>query len=357
MFKFVILLLATLNLAQNVMGQCTKTYVVGWGDYCTSIAKNAGLSFPTFIALNKPIDCSLLQAGQTLCLARVGFTNYPSYPCTSVYQIPMTLESCETIAAKNSMSVGYLSFYNPGLDCTNLQKGQEICTSISSATTSTAALVTSTTPIVTASSQCLNVYTVRWGDYCSLIAKNAGMSFPTFIALNKPIDCSLLQAGQTLCLARAGFVNYPIVPCTSVYQMPMYYETCETVAAKNGLTVSLLMYYNPGLDCANLQKGQEFCLSSAGTTLSPSTPTAVITTGTIATTKPSILTTIINTTAAPVTSIIVTQPTTTTGIIASTTKAVVTTAAVTTVTPVATTSAAAATNFRWDPIKMEFVWY
>ena len=258
----------TTSAASSSSSQCTNSYVVKLGDYCTTIAASASLSFPSFIALNKPIDCTNLQPGQVLCLARTGFNNYPSYQCSSIYQIPMTLETCDVIAAKNSLSVSYLLFYNPGLDCSNLQKGQEICigtnfvtNSFSSSTTTPVASTVPQAPTSSAAS-CTQSYTVKSGDYCKAIANSAGLSFPSFIALNKPLDCTTLQPGQTLCLARTGFSNYPSYPCVSVYQMPMTLETCDTVAAKNSLSVSYLLFYNPGLDCANLQMGQEFCINA-----------------------------------------------------------------------------------------------
>jgi LysM repeat protein len=272
------------------------------------------MSFPTFIALNKPIDCSALQPGQTVCLERVGVSSFPAYSCNIVYTMPLSLETCDTVAAKNKISVGILLFYNAGLDCLSLQRGQEICVDVSnfstifplSSTLATSSITTSSTSFTTSStsfttpsfstisttpissstttstslttpspssntlatssisnsipSQCTRTYTVKSGDYCIAIARDAQMSFPSFIALNKPIDCSALQPGQTVCLERLGVSSFPAYTCNSVYTMPLTLETCDTVAAKNKISVGTLLFYNPGLDCLSLQRGQEFCI-------------------------------------------------------------------------------------------------
>ncbi len=242
------------------MSQCNNLYSVRSGDTCINIAKNAAMSFPSFIALNKPIDCMALHPGQTLCLGRAGFSAFPAYYCNSIYTMPLYLESCDTVAAKNKITLATLFLYNPGLDCMNLQKGQEFCIDVANFNTIYPTSLTYSTGSNTMSSQCNNFYSVKWGDTCINIAKNSAMSFPSFIALNKPIDCMALQPGQTLCLGRPGFSAFPAYYCNSIYTMPLYLESCDTVAAKNKITLANLFLYNPGLDCLNLQKGQEFCI-------------------------------------------------------------------------------------------------
>ena len=78
---------------------------------------------------------SSLQPGQSLCLERVGVSSYPAYSCNSVYTMPLTLETCDTVAAKNKITVGMLLSYNPGLDCLSLQRGQEFCIDVNNFST------------------------------------------------------------------------------------------------------------------------------------------------------------------------------------------------------------------------------
>lgn len=116
--------------------------------------------------MNKPITCSALQPGQQLCLAKVGFTPYPNIPCTNKYTVQPG-DTCDTMALNSKTALTTILAYNPGLDCTALQNGQLIC-------------LDNTAPLV-----CTSPYTVQAGDTCLSIASKAGISFTTFIALNK----------------------------------------------------------------------------------------------------------------------------------------------------------------------------
>ena len=157
MIKFLVLLISTFNLIQVSLGQCTSSYSVNWGDTCLTIADKAGISFPTFIALNKPISCSTLQYGQQLCLAKVGFTPFPKVACTNKYTVQWG-ETCDTMALNSRTALSTILAYNPGLDCTALQTGQPIC-------------LDNLAPLV-----CTTPYTVNWGDTCLTIADKAGIN-------------------------------------------------------------------------------------------------------------------------------------------------------------------------------------
>jgi hypothetical protein len=190
--------------------------------------------------------------------------------------------------------------YNPGLDCSALQTGQYIC-------------LDNIAPLI-----CTSPYTVNWGDTCITIAERAGISFTTFIALNKPITCSALQYGQQLCLAKQGFTPYPVVTCTNKYTV-QWGETCDSMVFNSKTPLSTILAYNPGLDCSALQTGQYICLDNAGvttSTLASTTTTLASTTTTFAstttTTKPAIITTTAPTTTAPTTVVSTTTASTTT---------------------------------------------
>ena len=122
------------------------------------IKKIIGISFPTFIALNKPISCSTLQYGQQLCLAKVGFTPFPKVACTNKYTVQWG-ETCDTMALNSRTALSTILAYNPGLDCTALQTGQPIC-------------LDNMAPLV-----CTTPYTVNWGETCLTIADKAGINF------------------------------------------------------------------------------------------------------------------------------------------------------------------------------------
>ena len=133
MFFKVVLPFLIFNFSPHLASaQCITTYVVRAGDTCISIAKNAFLSFPSFIALNKPINCLRMQVGQSLCLNKVGFTPFYAYKCLNIFQIPLTTttDSCAAISAKTLINVDQLKKLNPGLDCDALQPGQEMCISL-----------------------------------------------------------------------------------------------------------------------------------------------------------------------------------------------------------------------------------
>lgn len=240
MLKLLILLVSVFSF---VHGQCTTPYTVNWGDTCNTIADKAGISFTTFIALNKPISCSSLQFGQQLCLARVGFSPYPRVACTSKYTT-LWGETCDSMVLNSKTPLSTILAFNPGLDCTALQTGQLIC-------------LDNTAPLV-----CTTPYSVQWGDTCLGIADKAGISFTTFIALNKPIACSTLQYGQQLCLAKQGFTPYPKVACTNKYSVQAG-ETCDMMALNSRTALSTILALNPGLDCTALQTGQPICLDNA----------------------------------------------------------------------------------------------
>ena len=77
--------------------------------------------------------------------------------------------------------------------------------------------------------------------------------------LKKPINCTALQYGQQLCLAKPGFVYYPIVQCVNTYTV-VAGDTCSVISMlKTRVSLTNLYAINPGLDCTALQTGQNIC--------------------------------------------------------------------------------------------------
>jgi LysM repeat protein len=104
-----------------------------------------------------------------LCLAKQGFTPYPIVQCANKYTI-VAGDTCDTISFNTKVALGSIFSYNPGLDCTALQPGQEIC------------LDNAANVIIP---NCTYQYTVQIGDTCNSIAAKVGISYTSLIALNK----------------------------------------------------------------------------------------------------------------------------------------------------------------------------
>ena len=116
---------------------------------------------------------------------------------------------------------------------------------------------------------CTKYYTVMSGDLCYLIAQNNGLDVNGLIALNSGLNCYSLQIGQKLCLAGGSSSS----SCTKYYSV-ISGDICWNIINKYGITLAQLTSFNPGLNCNNLQVGQNLCVTQGSTpTPIPPTPT------------------------------------------------------------------------------------
>ncbi|KAI1811896.1 hypothetical protein GGS20DRAFT_588042 [Poronia punctata] len=144
-----------------------QTYTVASGDDCGSIAVSQSVSAGTLITLNNVLpDCTNLEIGQVLCLPE---------RCTT-YSVKSG-DSCFAIAAATGITFTQLLSYNPALSptCTNLIAGSNICVSVPDG------VVYTPTPFpANMVSGCTTFHLAVDGDYCWLIANDAGIDVAQF---------------------------------------------------------------------------------------------------------------------------------------------------------------------------------
>ncbi|KAF7361010.1 hypothetical protein MSAN_01131200 [Mycena sanguinolenta] len=121
------------------------------------------------------------------------------------------------------------------------------------------ALAVSATPLEARS--CSPTYTVQAGDTCYAIATANGLTVDQLLSYNPSIDCTDLAIDQVLCLGPGGDGGDGGT-CTQTYTVESG-DTCSTIAADVGLTVSQLEALNPSINsgCTNLDVGQVLCVT------------------------------------------------------------------------------------------------
>ncbi|KAF5309395.1 hypothetical protein D9619_012310 [Psilocybe cf. subviscida] len=98
---------------------------------------------------------------------------------------------------------------------------------------------------------CSRTYTVQEADYCDKISAAQNVSTYQLAVSNADAvgkDCTNLQVGQQLCLATSEAED-----CRTTYTV-IPDDTCEGIAAKNGLNATILFMNNPQInaDCSNI---------------------------------------------------------------------------------------------------------
>ncbi|KAM7192238.1 hypothetical protein V8F20_008940 [Naviculisporaceae sp. PSN 640] len=181
--------------------------------------------------------------------------------------------TCEGVASNNWISVDEFRQYNPsiGPGCTNLQKGFSYCVEIdttlpiggptTTSTTSSSSTSTSTTSTksTTSSSTTLTTITTK-PTTTTTSTKTTSSSTTTTKAGNGITTPTPLQR--------------EIVDNCDAFYMVKENETCDTVAAANGITVAQLAQWNPsiGSTCSGLWANAYACVSIIGHTPTPVSP-------------------------------------------------------------------------------------
>ncbi|KAJ3314629.1 hypothetical protein HDU76_002371 [Blyttiomyces sp. JEL0837] len=275
---------------------CTSSYTAISGDSCMHVAFNNKLSLTALKNLNPTVDCDNVQNGQQFCIASAtqdANTTPPS--ATSGCTKQSTIQGgdiCYDIAGKNNITLKQLLDLNSGLDCLNLQIGQQICVA-GTPSSSTASNNGFTQDGYTA---CSTPWVVKQGDTCYDIARQSHITLTELLNANGGIDCFNLQISQSLCVPVGAHVDTTTttstaqdstssstptpttsayIPCTKPWIIKEG-DTCYAIAQASHVTLTQLLDANSGVDCLSLQIGQSLCVP-AGAVAGTETPTSTIT--------------------------------------------------------------------------------
>ncbi|PPQ89824.1 hypothetical protein CVT25_007525 [Psilocybe cyanescens] len=114
--------------------------------------------------------------------------------------------------------------------------------------------------LAVAAADCTRSYTIQDGDYCDKISQAQNVSTYQLAVVNSDsvdTSCSNLQPGASLCLAQNAEED-----CRTTYTVVLG-DTCDSVAASNGLNSTILYLNNPQINeaCSNIYTGEVLCTS------------------------------------------------------------------------------------------------
>ena len=112
-------------LLSTITAHCTRNYVVQGGEICDSISQSHNVSTYQLAAVNFDKindDCSNLEKGEELCLG------WPSTDCNETYTVQKG-DTCDLIAYNNKINTTVLWFNNPQInnECSNVYVGEVLC--------------------------------------------------------------------------------------------------------------------------------------------------------------------------------------------------------------------------------------
>lgn len=189
--------------------------------------------------------------------------------CDRYYKVESG-DSCDVVASKNGITVAQLKSWNTEINdsCSNLWLDYYICTRVPGATvpppTTTASPSEPTvSPIMPgADASCDRYYKIQSGDNCDVVASKNGITVAQLKSWNAEINsaCSNLWLDYYVCTRVPGAAvpttttvpptpsNSPQLPgavsnCNKWHKITSG-DTCDTVAAKNQITVAMLRSYN-----------------------------------------------------------------------------------------------------------------
>ncbi|KAJ7538684.1 hypothetical protein O6H91_11G059300 [Diphasiastrum complanatum] len=102
---------------------------------------------------------------------------------------------------------------------------------------------------------CRKIYTMQFGDRCSDLLPALGLSREAFLALNNRVDCYHFKAGQRACVESSAST------CSRMYEVKKG-DSCQSIIAAAKISQSKFLYINPGINCSNLQVGDQVCIAS-----------------------------------------------------------------------------------------------
>jgi LysM repeat protein len=217
--------------------------------------------------------------------------------CDAFYKV-VTGDSCDSIAAKNGISVEQFRSWNTnigGTACNGLWADAYVCVSVIGHTP------TPTNPgngIATPSptqpgmvSNCDAFYKVVTGDSCDSIAAKNGITAAQLSSWNNVgTACNGLWADAYVCVSIIGHTPTPTNPgngiatpsptqpgmvsnCDAFYRI-VTGDSCDSIASKNGISVAQLASWNSvgGTACNGLWANTYICVSIIGHTPTPTNP-------------------------------------------------------------------------------------
>ena len=131
---------------------------------------------------------------------------------------------------------------NPNVDPANLVVGSQICL-----------------PGIAPEPDCPGgqLYTIRAGDTFYQLSRRFNVSLDDLLAANPGVDPNRLQVGQVICIP--GMAPPP-KECPGILYTIRSGDTFYSLAQRYGVTVDLIIQYNPGIDPMRLQVGQVICI-------------------------------------------------------------------------------------------------
>ncbi|ORX71667.1 LysM-domain-containing protein, partial [Linderina pennispora] len=131
--------------------------------------------------------------------------------------------------------------------------------------------------IVPPSNSC-QIYTLKPGDSCWLIARTNSITMEQLAAWNPDMSCMRLLIGQRVCVSPPSnsIGPSPTQPGNACREYVVKSgDSCWYIGASIGISLEQLQAYNPGLNCQGLQVGQRLCLpsGSSGSPTGSVTPT------------------------------------------------------------------------------------
>ncbi len=168
----------------------------------------------------------------------------PNCPGGTFPYVIVAGDTCYAIAKRFGTTVTALQAANPGLNCNNLQVGQQICVFIEPSTVNC--------PPGT------QRYTIQSGDTCYAIARRFGTTVVAVQAANPGLNCNTLMVGQKICVPiEPSTVNCP--PGSQRYTIQAG-DTYWSLARRFNTTVQAIQATNPGVNPNNLVVGQKICI-------------------------------------------------------------------------------------------------
>jgi LysM repeat protein len=234
---------------------CINYYRVYPVDTCDNIAAAYTTTVANLLLLNPGLNCQALPFLQLICVPLV---NGLSTQCSNYYRI-YAVDSCVDISTAFNITTAALLTLNPGLNCNSLPIGQYICVpsvNVNFFALSTLPAITTTTGTTIHVPSCQAYYVLNVGDTCQNILNNYGISQTMLQILNPNLNCNSLQYGTVICVPPS------VQTCTCTYTVKSG-DVCYTIALQNGLSLTQFYSLNPGLNCFNLNMGQNVCIRGA----------------------------------------------------------------------------------------------
>jgi LysM repeat protein len=171
-------------------------YTVKAGDTLWKIATSNGVTVDQVVTWNN-LKSNTIYTGQVLTLSQNSTSVSPT-ESVSTYTVQVG-DTLWKIATSNGLTVDQVKTLN-SLTSTTVYVGQVL--KLKATTTSNPTPTPSTPPTSSAT------YTVKAGDYFSLIARNVGMTVSQLLALNPQVtDVNLIKVGQVLTISSGSTTN------------------------------------------------------------------------------------------------------------------------------------------------------